>query len=129
MKSVMGLAAGFAAVVLALLLFNKSVPLTLADVQQAVALQTWVHVKFDNGREEWTNLRDGRGFLRDVGGIQEGRAVFLDLIAGVRLVYWPISGQHIQKDAIGTWPTPCTPWELVVGTPSNANNQAEPSPI
>ena len=57
----LGMAASFAgAALLALVFLNRTVPLTLADVQQAVAMQTWVHVKFDNGREEWTNLREGR---------------------------------------------------------------------
>jgi hypothetical protein len=111
----MGMAASFVAVVmLGLLLFNKSVPLTLADVQQAVAQQTWVHVKFDNGREEWTNLRDGRQFLREVGYF-EGHTTFWDPSTGVALSYWPDRSRQILKGK-GKMRMPApSAWELVVG--------------
>ena len=34
--------------------------LALADVKEAFLAQPWVHVKFDNGREQWISLKDGK---------------------------------------------------------------------
>lgn len=102
-------------VVTGLVVLNKSASISLADVQAAVAEQTWVHVKFDNGREEWTNLRDGRHLLREVGGHHEGRTTFSDPSTGVYLAYWPDEGQRIVKGKFRTYPQPSSAWELIVG--------------
>jgi hypothetical protein len=115
MKSGIGLAASFAAVVLAVLLFNKSVPLSLADVQQAVALQTWVHIKFDSGREEWFDLANERYFLKEQGFITNHRMLYRDRAAGVLLEHWPWHGRHITRHMTGPWPGPRSPWECLVG--------------
>ena len=42
--------------------------LTLAQVQDALGKQTWVHVKYEDGREFWTNLVDGRNAWKDAQG-------------------------------------------------------------
>jgi len=34
--------------------------IALADVEKAFLVQPWVHVKYDNGREQWINLRQER---------------------------------------------------------------------
>jgi hypothetical protein len=66
--------------------------LTLAQVAAEFQKQSWVHVTYDNGREEWTNLVDGRFFLKDY----DGRAVYTEA-SGLRLAYWPGS-TYISKD-------------------------------
>jgi hypothetical protein len=83
------LCAGAAAAIVASL---WSPSLTLAEVREAFDKQTWVRVTYDNGREEWTNLVDGRYFFRD----HNGRAVYTEP-GGLRLGYFP-GGSTISQD-------------------------------
>jgi hypothetical protein len=88
-----GMAAMIGILVLIYFIFTESPALTLAQVQSALKEQTWVHVKYDNGREEWTNLRDGQFFFKDV----DGFTMFTDYAQGVRYDCWPESGKYISE--------------------------------
>ena len=113
---------------LSLLLLTITTPpaLTLAAVRQAMAEQRWVHIKYDNGREQWTNLTDGRVYFRD----HDGRAVYTEP-TGVRLAHFPDT-TYISKDHwyTGTAPLPSaqptTPWDqFVAGYETGATQPAD----
>lgn len=46
--------------------------IALADVEKAFLVQPWVHVKYDNGREQWINLRRGKTYFIS-GKLDSGR--------------------------------------------------------
>ena len=64
----------------ALIAYFDRPSITLAQVAEEFKKQSWVHLTFDNGREEWANLTDGRQFLKD----HDGRAVYTEA-NGLRL--------------------------------------------
>jgi hypothetical protein len=66
--------------------------LTLAQVAAEFQKQSWVHLTYDNGREEWANLTDGRTFFKD----HDGRVVYTEP-AGLRLVWRP-QLSYISRD-------------------------------
>ncbi|MFA5864941.1 MAG: hypothetical protein WC975_09670 [Phycisphaerae bacterium] len=80
---------------------DKTPTLTLAQVQQAVNEQTWVHVKYDNGREEWNNLRGGQYFLKEVNGF----TMFADYPRGLRYNYNAEHGNYITEMEIPAYST------------------------
>ncbi len=98
---------------LGILAYLRQPPLTLAEVAAEFQKQSWVHVKYDNGREEWSNLTDGRYFFKDY----DGRAVYSEP-NGLRLAWWPQT-QYISKDKwfLGDKPPPhgpTTAWDRYV---------------
>jgi hypothetical protein len=100
-----------AGAVIGYLAFFSGSNVTWAAVQEAVAEQTWVHIEYDNGREDWTNLKTGQRYYRD----ESGRAVFLDPVKGLKLHYWPESG-FVSQRSITPWePAAKTAWESTVG--------------
>gem|GEM_PF-702531 len=86
--------------------------LTMAEVMAAVNEQPWVHIKYDNGREEWASLRDDLCYYKS----EHGRVVFLDCVRGIRQAYSPeYSEGYISEDGITPFSLGRTPWEFAVG--------------
>lgn len=89
-----------------------------ADVRAAFLAQSWVHLKYDSGREQWISLEDGKFYYKN----EDGRKVFVDRVSNIRLIYSPDLGEHISQDrpavylggVIPPW-QPKTAWEIVVG--------------
>ena len=71
----------------------------------------WLHVKYDNGRERWTNLIHGQHFFKH----EDGRLVLLDYVRGRRQTYESRWSSAISEDDIGAGAARCTPWECVFG--------------
>lgn len=108
-----------------------------ADVREAFLAQSWVHLRYDNGREMWISLKDRRCFAyideqnrfriipddmeeeeRNRFEYQEmGRIVFDDLALGLRQVYWPLHGNYITETKYEgkSLMTLQTAWEIFVG--------------
>jgi len=100
-----------AAAMLGLLFFDAMSPITLADVRAAVAEKTWVHVKYDNGREMWTSLRGGGFFYRQESGFIQA----LDQVRGVRQHYFgPPFDSYIYESRVEPNAVSTTPWDAVV---------------
>jgi hypothetical protein len=88
------------------------------NVRDAFLAQRWVHVKYDNGRETWSNLLTGDHYLKD----WNGQCWAEDRTRNIRQVYDPAFGQHISEGRTVRDPNailpPCKPraaWESVVG--------------
>jgi len=89
-----------------------------ADVRAAFLAQSWVHLKYDSGREQWISLEDGKFYYKN----EDGRKVFVDRVSNIRLIYSPDLGEHISQNrpavylggVIPPW-QPKTAWEIVVG--------------
>ena len=89
-----------------------------ADVRAAFLAQSWVHLKYDSGREQWISLEDGKFYYKN----EDGRKVFVDRVSNIRLIYSPDLGEHISQDRPAVYPggvippwQPKTAWEIVVG--------------
>jgi hypothetical protein len=89
------------------------------DVRDAFLAQRWVHVKYDNGEETWSNLLTGDSYARQ----WDGRCVAVDHARNIRQIYDPPLGRHISEDnrpvryrdgVIPPW-QPETAWESVIG--------------
>ena len=115
-----------AAVVIALLIImehlggsTKGTGIAWGDVRTAFLAQRWVHVKYDNGDEQWSNLQTGDSYFKQ----WNGRYVAVDHARNIRRVYHPTFGQHISEDrpviykddVIPPW-EPKTAWESVIGS-------------
>ena len=85
------------------------------DVRDAFLQQHWVHVKYDNGEERWSNLQTGDSYFKD----WDGRCVAVDRARNIRQIYEPAFGRHISEDrwARGVIPPwePKTAWDSVLG--------------
>jgi hypothetical protein len=104
MRATIGAAACSAAGILVWLvpLFALTPTVTLAQVQAAVARQKWVHVKYDNGRENWMSMDGMREFDKDFNGCL---AVF-DRSKDLDLRYRPGSGcieKLVYPEPPGQW--------------------------
>jgi len=97
---------------------GKGVGLAWGDMRTAFLAQRWVHVKYDNGEERWSNLQTGDLYCKQ----WDGRCVAVDHARNIRQVYNPAFGQHISEDrpaiyrdgVIPAW-QPETAWESVIG--------------
>ncbi|UCD28584.1 MAG: hypothetical protein JSV03_16130, partial [Planctomycetota bacterium] len=99
---------------------NSSLTLAWADVQAAFIAKPWVHLKYDNGREQWISLQDGKTYFISEGG----RKVFVDRALNIRQIYDPTRGRgsYISEDRpvrykdniVPPW-RPQSAWESVVG--------------
>ena len=103
-------------VVAAMVFYLQRSTLSLAQLNEAYAKQKWVHIKYDNGQEQWTDLENDRYFFR----AYDGRTVYVEP-QGLRLIWWPkFSPSYIDKDQwyVGDKPPPRarnqTPWEALV---------------
>lgn len=111
-----GLAACLAIGVGLLFSIMVSTPLTLADVQKSIDSKTWVLVRYEDGTEEWANLKERRSFLtrHDADG-RNFYAGMRDHINGIWRYYHSNWGQQIHEDRFTPRPYPQTPWEYAVG--------------
>jgi len=88
------------------------------DVQDAFLQQHWVHVKYDNGEETWSNLQTGDHYAKQ----WDGRCVAIDHARNLRQVHDPRYSRQITEDrpvvykdgVIPPW-EPKTAWDSVVG--------------
>jgi hypothetical protein len=88
------------------------------DVRDAFLQQHWVHVKYDNGDERWSDLQTGDQYFKE----WNGRCVSVDHARNIRQIYSPTWGQHVSEDrpviyrdgVIPPW-EPKTAWESAVG--------------
>ncbi|MBP7050987.1 MAG: hypothetical protein KBE65_08235 [Phycisphaerae bacterium] len=81
---------------------------TWADVQNAFLAQRWVHVKYDNGEERWSNLQTGDYYLKR----WDGTCVAVDYARNVQQACHPVFGRQISEarpDSYNGGPIP--PWE------------------
>jgi hypothetical protein len=85
------------------------------DVRDAFLQQHWVHVKYDNGKERWSNLQTGDSYFKN----WNGGCVAVDYARNLRQAYEPAFGRHISEDrwARGVMPAwePKTAWDSVLG--------------
>jgi hypothetical protein len=88
------------------------------DVREAFLQQHWVHVKYDNGEERWSNLQTGDSYFKQ----WDGRCVAVDYARNLRQVYAPYLGRHISEDRPVIYPDgvippwePKTAWESAIG--------------
>ncbi len=88
------------------------------DVREAFLRQHWVHVKYDNGDERWSNLQTGDSYFKN----WDGRCVAVDYARNLRQIHEPAFGRHISEDrpviyrdgVIPPW-EPKTAWDSVLG--------------
>ena len=98
------------------------------DVRDAFLGRPWVHLKYDNGAEQWYDLKTGDHFFKD----WDGRCVAIDHAANLRRVYDPIGPGRISEDrpvvyhdgVIPPW-EPKTAWEAIVGPWEHMAQQGE----
>ena len=91
-----------------------------ADVREAFLAQAWVHLKYDNGTEQWHDLQNGRRYYKN--WIYDGGCLYIDNILNIRQWYVPERGKHISEDRprvykdnlIPPW-EPKTAWEAIIG--------------
>ena len=108
-----------AAVILCYAMLGGGASLSLAEVQAAVAEQSWVHVTYDTGPfvEQWVCLADGNTYCKR----RDGDVVFADWARNLR--YWyDQRARYISVDQPATCPggqvppwQPQTAWQHVVG--------------
>jgi hypothetical protein len=125
MKNRKGQLATAALIIIALLViigqFGGSIDGTTVawgEVRDAFLGRPWVYLKYDNGAEQWYDLKTGDHFFKD----WDGRCVAIDHAANLRHVYDPISPGHTREDrpvvyhddVIPPW-EPKTAWEAIVG--------------
>ena len=113
-----GVAAAFVvAAVVGYAVLGGGVALTLADVMAATAEKTWLHVKYDNGREQWALPAEGLTYYKEEGG----GATFVNSRLNIRHTYLPGSGAiyentpHIYPEGKRPEWKPRTVWEYVLG--------------
>jgi len=104
-------------------LLGSGVPLTLAQVVEAVETQSWVHLKYSNGVEWWHCLQDGRDVRKEPTGI----IWYANAAEGTFCTYYPsresarprtdVPGVIVEQRRLPS-DSPIlheTAWELVVG--------------
>lgn len=105
-------------VILVLFFFCTTSDLTLAQVQEALANQDWLHLQYNNGREIWASLKDGKVFRKN----EDGCVIFVDHNRNRRQVFQPEFGECIHEDqpvinvdgSSSEWESQ-SPWEYSVG--------------
>ncbi len=89
---------------------------TLAEVQEAVKARTWIHIAYDDGDQEWANLRERRSYFTskplDDGNFYAGTR---DHVNGVWRYYHRNWGEQIHEKPFTPLAYPQSPWEYAVG--------------
>jgi len=112
MKSPITKTAAAAVIIIAviMILHNSSVDITSvtwANMQEAFSAKPWVHVKYDNGREEWLDIREGKHFYIS----EYGWRFFEDHFSNTRLEY-SRNSDHILEVKSNSYPDgKIPPWE------------------
>jgi hypothetical protein len=98
----------------------------LGDVRKAFMGQAWVHVKYDNGREEWRNIREGKHFYIS----ESGWCFFVDYASNTRFEH-SRNSDYILKVTPTTYPEGNVPpwepriaWEAVLGFFAEGDSKA-----
>ncbi len=99
-----------------LLLAGGPASITLADVQEAVDAKPWVLIQYEDGMEQWADLRGRRSFLKrqDADG-GNFHVAMRDHAAGISRHYHSNWGRQIHEETFTPKPYPQTPWEYAVG--------------
>ncbi|MHC4477008.1 MAG: hypothetical protein ACYTEL_15285 [Planctomycetota bacterium] len=115
-KSGIGLAACLVIGVSLWLSIAGPTAITFADVQKSIDSKTWVLIRYEDGAEEWANLRERRCFYtrqdEDGGNFYVGMR---DHVNGIWRYYHSNHGRQIHEQPFTTRPYPQTPWEYAVG--------------
>ncbi|MGA2059922.1 MAG: hypothetical protein ABSG67_05530 [Thermoguttaceae bacterium] len=95
MKSIVGIATCLALGIIIWLIpfFSLTPAVTLAQVQEAIAKQKWMHVKYDNGKESWETLDGEKAYYKEVGGY----IAFFDYPKNLDLRYHPDKYGYIEQ--------------------------------
>jgi len=90
--------------------------ITLADVQKSIDSKPWVLIRYDDGSQEWANLRERRSFSTHAD--PDGRNFYAgmrDHVQGIWRFYHSNWGRQIHEQTFAPRPYPQTPWEYAVG--------------
>ncbi len=88
--------------------------ITLAEVQKSIDAKTWVLVRYDDGTQEWANLRERVSFLTYAYD-RNFYAGMRDHVRGLWRAYHSNWGRQIHEETFTPKPYPQTPWEYAVG--------------
>jgi hypothetical protein len=98
----------------------------LGDVKETFLAQPWVHVIYDNGREEWMNIREGKHFYIS----ENGWRFFVDRALNTRLEH-SLNSDHILEVTPTTYPEGNVPpwepriaWEVMLGFFAEGDSRA-----
>ena len=90
--------------------------ITFADVQKSIDSKTWVLIRYEDGAEEWANLRERRSFYTcPETDYQNFYVGMRDHINGIWRYYHTNWGEQIHEQTFTVRPYPQTPWEYAVG--------------
>jgi len=93
------------------ILVGGGATVALADVQEAIAAQSWIHMVFEDTMEVWVSLKDGRFFLKHkefcIAAYPAKKTAQVYFQAGKMILEAPMPVQG------GKW-KPRTAWEYVV---------------
>jgi len=113
-RSGLGLAACLAVGVSLWLSLACPAGITLAEVQKSIDSKPWVLIRYDDGAQEWANLRERLCFVTHADE-RNFYAGMRDHVKGVWRAYHSNWGQQIHEEPFTPRPYPQTPWEYAVG--------------
>lgn len=113
-KSSIGLAACL--LIGAFLWFSIAWPtsITLADVHRSIESKTWVLISYDDGAQEWANLRERKCFVTYKNDLNFYVGM-RDHVTGIWRAYHSNWGEQIHEEPFDVRPYPQTPWEYAIG--------------
>jgi len=106
------------------------ITITLADVQKSIDLKTWVLIRYDDGAQRWSNLREQRSFYTcPEAENQNFYAGMRDHVNGIWRYYHTNWGRQIHEQPFTPRPYPQTPWEYAVGDWDDRGLQLAPQTV
>jgi hypothetical protein len=88
--------------------------ITLADVHKSIESKTWVLISYDDGAQEWANLRERQCFVTYKNDLNFYVGM-RDHVAGIWRAYHSNWGEQIHEETFDVRPYPQTPWEYAIG--------------
>jgi hypothetical protein len=113
-RSGLGLAACLVAGVCLWLCLAGPTNITLAEVQSSINAKPWVLIRYEDGMQEWANLRDRLCFVTYADS-RNFYAGMRDHVNGLWRAYHSNWGQQIHEERFTPRPYPQTPWEYATG--------------
>lgn len=113
-RSSLGLAACLAAGIFLWLSLAGRANVTLAEVQKSIDSKPWVLIRYDDGSQEWANLRERLSFVTYADS-RNFYAGMRDHVNGIWRAYHSNWGQQIHEEPFTPRPYPQTPWDYAVG--------------
>lgn len=113
-RSGLGLAACLAIGVFLWLLPAGPAGITLAQVHQSIDSKPWVLICYEDGTQEWANLRERLCFVT-YGDSHNFCAGMRDHVNGIWRAYHSNWGEQIHEERFTPRPYPQTPWEYATG--------------